>query len=72
MAETWKSIPARDVELGDTVRTANGFVLYVSRIEEPFMGRPEMLAFIEDLPTRWLKAPAALEAPIEVRVASDG
>ena len=63
----WKSVTASEVRVGDVVR-ASGDVVTVSRIEEPFLGRAEMLAFIEDTDQRWYKRPVARTAVVEVRV----
>jgi hypothetical protein len=43
-------------------------VVTVSRIEYEFLGRPEMLAFIEDTAERWYKRPVAVDAVVEVQV----
>jgi hypothetical protein len=59
-------ILARDVQPGDKIRHPGGEVLTVSRIEDRFFGRDEMLAFIEDEPDRWLKAPCAAGAEVEL------
>jgi hypothetical protein len=59
-------IPARDVQPGDKIRHPSGTVLTVSRIEDSFFGREGMLAFIEDEPDRWLKAPCQSDAEVEL------
>lgn len=69
MPDTWKTAKAQDVELGDTVRTQSGEVIVVSRIEAPFFGRPNMLAFIEDTPDRWFKKPLPADSDVEIRTA---
>jgi hypothetical protein len=66
MTITWVQGTASDVKVGDRVRTPGG-ELTVSRIEVPFMGMPEMLAFIEDTPERWYKQPLPLNTPVEVQ-----
>jgi hypothetical protein len=66
VSESWKTVKADQVRVGDTVRTATGDVVTVSKIEHEFMGRPEMLAFIEDTPQRWYKRPVASSADVEV------
>ena len=48
-AHRWDLVTHR----GDRIRTQAGEEVYVSRIEAPFLGRPEMIAFIEDTPERW-------------------
>ena len=39
----------------------------VTTIEEAFMGRPEMRAFIEDTPQRWYKQPMPTSATVDVK-----
>jgi hypothetical protein len=68
MTETWKTIKASEASPGDTIRSASGVALLVARIEEPFMGRDGMLAFIEDNSDRWFKMPCPIDAEIEVLV----
>jgi len=60
-------VAASDVKVGDVVRTSTGDVIVVSRIETSFLGRPNMLAFIEDTPDRWYKRPTMVDAEVEVR-----
>ena len=67
MADTWKTVKAEQVKIGDAVRTQSGDVVMVSRIEQAFMGLPNMLAFIEDTPDRWFKQPMMADAEVEVR-----
>jgi len=55
-----------DLKPGDRVRQPSGTELTVSRIDQGFMGRPEMYALIEDTPDRWLKAPVRSDAQVEV------
>jgi hypothetical protein len=66
MGENWKVVKATDVKVGDVVRVGGVHVVKVSRIEQPFLGRADRLAFIEDTDERWFKAPAALEGDVEV------
>jgi hypothetical protein len=61
-------MPATEVRIGDVVRTGAGTVVTVSRIETPFLGRADMLAFIEDTEKRWYKQPVRREAEVEVLV----
>jgi hypothetical protein len=67
MADTWKTVKAEQVKAGDAVRTQSGDVVIVSRIEQAFMGLPNMLAFIEDTPDRWFKQPMMADTEVEVR-----
>jgi hypothetical protein len=71
MSDSWKTVKAQDVRAGDTVRTQSGEVLIISRIEAPFFGRSEMVAFIEDTPERWFKQPMPSDSEVEVRSATD-
>jgi hypothetical protein len=70
MSTDWTQTSARDVKVGDRVRTPAGEELLVSRIEFPFLGRSEMLAFIEDSSERWYKRPLPLDAQVEVQPGS--
>jgi len=66
VSENWKSVTVAEVQPGDRVRLASGEEVLVSRIEEAFMGRAEMVAFIEDTPERWYKRPVPTSAAVEV------
>jgi hypothetical protein len=70
MSDTWKTVKAQDVKAGDTVRTQSGAVVIVSRIEAPFLGLSNMVAFIEDTPNRWFKQPVVSESEVEIRATS--
>lgn len=70
MSEAWKSVPVKQVRVGDVVRTQTGVEVVVSRIEEAFMGIPSMLAFIQDTPGRWFKCPQSVDGEIEVRAST--
>ena len=65
MAARWDKTTAGEVAVGDRTRV-RGNEITVSRIEVDFLGRPGMIAFIEDTPERWLKVPTAPEAEVEV------
>jgi hypothetical protein len=67
MTTTWVTVTATDVKAGDRVRTSSGDELTVTRIEAPFLGRDNMMAFIEDSSERWFKRPLPLDAQVEVR-----
>jgi hypothetical protein len=69
-SDTWKTVKAHDVKAGDTVRTQNGGVVLVSRVEASFMGRSNMVAFIEDTPDRWFKQPMMSDSDVEIRTAT--
>jgi hypothetical protein len=66
MTGSWTAVPVTDVKPGDRVRAPNGRELVVSTIEANFMGRENMVAFIEDTPGRWFKQPVPLTAEVEV------
>jgi hypothetical protein len=66
MAENWKSTPVTEVRAGDEIRLQSGRRLVVSRVEEAFMGRPEMIAFIQDTPDEWFKQPVPGSMSVEV------
>jgi hypothetical protein len=63
MTTTWVTVTATEVK----VRTPSGDELTVTRIEAPFLGRANMMAFIEDSSERWFKRPVPLDAEVEVR-----
>jgi hypothetical protein len=67
MGDGWQVVKASEVRPGQKVRTQDGTELVATRIERPFMGRNEMLAFIEDTETRWFKRPAPVDADVEIR-----
>ena len=66
MSDQLSVIKAKDVQVGQRIRTPDGSELLVSRIEAPFLGRDDMIAFIEDTDQRWFKRPAPLDADVEV------
>ena len=66
MAESWLTMKAGEVRPGQTVRTPDGTELIATRIERPFLGRDNMLAFIEDSDRQWFKRPAPIDADVEV------
>jgi hypothetical protein len=70
MSDTWKTVKVHDVKVGDTVRTQSGAVVLVSRVEAPFMGVPNMVAFIEDTPDRWFKQPMMSDSDVEIHAAT--
>jgi hypothetical protein len=66
MAQEWEETTAGAVRPGERVRLASGEEVTATRIESPFLGRPTMVAFIEDTPERWYKRPAPADAAVEV------
>jgi hypothetical protein len=69
MDEQWERTSADQVRPGDRVRI-RGTEVVVARIEESFLNRPDMIAFIEDTTERWLKVPTPPAAEVEVLRAS--
>ncbi len=67
MTESWKSMSVTDVRVGDRVRLESGVEVLVSKIEPKFMGMENMVAFIEDTPSRWYKQPVLQTADVEVQ-----
>jgi hypothetical protein len=59
-------IRAGDVSVGDRVRTANAMELTVTRVDEEFMGRPNLLALVEDSEAQWLKIAAPRDLELEL------
>jgi glutathione peroxidase len=65
-APEWVTRPASEVEPGDRVRLPGGAELTVTRIEDGFLGRAELLCLIEDTPSRWLAQPVTRETEVGV------
>lgn len=65
MDDQWEHSTAGEVRPGDRVRVRE-VELTVSRIEDSFLGRTGMIAFIEDTDERWLKVPTSPDAELEV------
>ena len=60
------TVKATEVRLGDRVRARSGAELTVTRIDEGFMGRANMLAFVEDSEVQWFKMPALRDGDVEL------
>jgi hypothetical protein len=60
------TVSVRDVRVGDRLRARDGTELTVTRIDEGFLGRPEMLAFVEDSALQWFKLPAPIDGEVEL------
>ena len=60
------TIKATEVRLGDRLRARSGAELTVTRIDEGFMGRANMLAFVEDSEEQWFKLPALRDGDVEL------
>jgi hypothetical protein len=65
MADEWTEIGVEDVKVGDRVQ-ARGSEFDVARIDSPFLGRAEMVCFIEDTPTRWHAYPMGRQEKVQV------
>ncbi len=65
-------VPASAVRIGDRLRSRDGTELTVTRIDEGFLGRPEMLAFVEDSDAQWFKMPSPRDAEVERISTSSG
>jgi hypothetical protein len=60
------TVKATEVRVGDRLRARSGTELTVTRIDEEFMGRAEMLAFVEDSEEQWFKMPALRDGEVEL------
>jgi hypothetical protein len=60
------TVKATEVRLGDRVRARSGAELTVTRIDEGFLGRANMLAFVEDSEEQWFKMPALRDGDVEL------
>jgi hypothetical protein len=59
-------VKAAEVRVGDRLRARDGTELTVTRIDDGFLGRPEMLAFVEDSAEQWFKLPAVRDGDVEL------
>jgi hypothetical protein len=60
------TIAASEVRVGDRLRTRSGLEITVTRIDDAFMGRADMVAFVEDSNVQWLKMPALRDGEVEL------
>ena len=60
------TVTAGEVRVGDRIRGRTGAELTVTRIDEGFMGNPDVLAFVEDSAAQWLKMPAPRDGDVEL------
>jgi hypothetical protein len=67
-----ETVKATEVRVGDRVRARSGVELTVTRIDAGFMGRPDMLAFVEDSEEQWFKMPAPVDGDVELLPRSGG
>ncbi len=51
---------------GDRLRARSGAELTVTRIDAGFMGRANMVAFVEDSEEQWFKLPAPRDGDVEL------
>jgi hypothetical protein len=65
MADEWKTKTVEEVRAGDRIRY-RGSEFVVARVDAPFLGREEMVCFIEDTPERWHAYPAPRGQEVEV------
>jgi hypothetical protein len=65
MPTAWTAVPVTDIRVGDRVRH-RGQEFDVARIDQNFMGRSDMVCFIEDDPQRWHAYPARIGDDVEV------
>jgi hypothetical protein len=63
---TRTTVRGRDVRVGDRLLGPPGDDLTVTRIDSQFMGRPDMIAVVEDSAVRWLKRPLPLDSEVEI------
>jgi hypothetical protein len=59
-------ITVGDVREGDRVRNGTGMELTVTRIDVEFLGRPNLLALVEDSETQWLKIAGPRDSELEL------
>jgi hypothetical protein len=62
----WTTRPASEIGPGDRVIVPGGTELTVSRVEERFLGRDELICLVEDTPARWLAQPVQAGAEVKV------
>ena len=62
----WSTRPVQDVRVGDRVITPSGNELTVSRIEERFLDREDLICLIEDTAARWLAQPVRVTAEVQI------
>jgi hypothetical protein len=60
------TVKATEVQVGDRLRARSGADLTVTRIDEQCMGRPDMLAFVEDSEDQWFKMPALRDGDVDL------
>jgi hypothetical protein len=63
---TWETVAVSKVGPGDRIRH-RGTEFTVARVDPKFLGRDEMVCFIEDTPDRWHAYPARLVDQVEIQ-----
>jgi glutathione peroxidase len=63
---SWSTRLAGEVVPGDRVRLRAGAELTVSRIDDSFLGRDELICLVEDTPARWVAQPLERGSAVEV------
>jgi hypothetical protein len=66
MPAQWKSATASEVRPRDQIRLASGRSLTVTRIESALMGRPGLIAFVQDTSEWWFKQPMPSSTTLDV------
>jgi hypothetical protein len=61
----WTTVRADEVAVGDRIRLY-GQALAVTRVDAPFLGRENMVLFVESTPERWQCLPAGTDSEVEV------
>ncbi len=59
-------VKATEIRVGDRIRARSGAELTVTRIDEGFLGRTNMLAFVEDSDEQWFKMPAPIDGDVDL------
>jgi hypothetical protein len=60
------TIKTTEVRVGDRLRARSGVEMMVTRIDQKFFGRDDMVAFVEDSAQQWFKMPAPLDGEVEL------
>jgi hypothetical protein len=68
MSEPADATPVKvaDIRIGDRLLARDGTELTVTRIDEDFLGRAEMVAFVEDTVCQWFKLPARKDGEVQL------
>jgi hypothetical protein len=67
---SWTARPATEIQPGVIIRVRTGEELEVARVETSFLGRGSMVAFVQDTPAGWRRAPFPTDAEVQFRSAS--